>query len=180
MHAEKFIHAVKKIIALSTLRQLGVIIFTIRIQLPDLAFFHLITHALFKALLFICAGYLINIHHHSQDLRTIGNLAPQLPVISSTIVVSNFALCGIPFIAGFYSKDTIIEIFMSSNKNSAIILIFILATTLTSAYSTRFIIHLMLSPTRRPSIQCSYETPRQYAATIALASGAVIGGALIN
>lgn len=70
---------IKKIIALSTLSQLGVIIFRMGANLPNLAFFHLLTHALFKALLFICAGTLIHIHNHSQDLRYMGNIFPQLP-----------------------------------------------------------------------------------------------------
>jgi NADH-ubiquinone oxidoreductase chain 5 len=60
---------IKKIIALSTLRQLGLIIIRIGINIPKLAFFHIITHAIFKALLFICAGSFINYHHHTQDLR---------------------------------------------------------------------------------------------------------------
>jgi NADH-ubiquinone oxidoreductase chain 5 len=60
---------IKKIIALSTLRQLGLIIISLAINIPILAFFHIITHALFKALLFICAGSFINYHSHSQDLR---------------------------------------------------------------------------------------------------------------
>jgi len=60
---------IKKIIALSTLRQLGLIIIRIGLDMPNLAFFHIVTHALFKALLFICAGSFINYHHHTQDLR---------------------------------------------------------------------------------------------------------------
>jgi len=60
---------IKKIIALSTLSQLGLIIISIGIKIPNLAFFHIVTHAIFKALLFICAGSFINYHHHTQDLR---------------------------------------------------------------------------------------------------------------
>ena len=100
---------IKKIIALSTLRQLGVIITSLSLGFTNLTFFHLITHALFKALLFVCAGSIINLHHHSQDLRFIGNTRQQTPLLNSCIIIANLALSGSPFMAGFYSKDLIIE-----------------------------------------------------------------------
>lgn len=99
----------KKIIALSTLSQLGVIIASLGLGCVNLAFFHLITHALFKALLFICAGSIIHFHIHGQDLRTIGNLTRQLPFTISALLIANISLCGLPFISGFYSKDMILE-----------------------------------------------------------------------
>ena len=133
----------KKIIALSTLSQLGVIISRIALGLPILAFFHLITHALFKALLFICAGTLIHIHGHSQDIRHIGNIIAQIPLTSSTLIIANLALCGLPFIAGFYSKDLIIEITLFNPTNIVISSLYILATSLTAAYSIRFIINVL-------------------------------------
>jgi len=94
----------KRIIALSTLRQLGLIIITISIGLSSLAFFHLLTHALFKALLCMCAGGVIHSMGYSQDIRFIGGLSIYIPFNSSSLMVSNFALCGIPFLAGFYSR----------------------------------------------------------------------------
>ena len=100
----------KKIIALSTLSQLGVIITSLGLGLVSLTLFHLITHALFKALLFLCAGNIIHIHLHAQDLRSVGNLTKQLPLTSSCILIANLSLCGAPFLAGFYSKDIILEI----------------------------------------------------------------------
>merc|ERR1711893_215192 len=89
----------KKIIALSTLSQLGYIMIGIGLGSPDLAFFHLITHAMFKALLFICAGTLIHFHHHSQDLRRVGNLTSQIPLTTTCLITANAALCGFPFLA---------------------------------------------------------------------------------
>lgn len=171
---------IKKIIALSTLSQLGVIIFTISIALPSLAFFHLITHALFKALLFICAGYIINIHHHSQDLRTMGNIIIQIPITTASILIANFALCGAPFIAGFYSKDAIIENFSSTQQHPLISIIFMLATVLTTAYSTRFALYVLISPPFSPSSQYSYESLAEFYSTSILTLGAIGGGALIN
>lgn len=131
---------IKKIIALSTLSQLGVIIASLGLDLPNLAFFHLITHAIFKALLFICAGSLINLFSHAQDLRFIGSLTTQMPMLISSIIIANLALCGSPFLAGFYSKDLIIEIIIFNPRNIIIFLIFFAATALTSAYSIRFLI----------------------------------------
>jgi len=136
----------KKIIALSTLRQLGVIIGSLGLGIPDLAFFHLITHALFKALLFICGGTLIHFHHHGQDLRTIGNLAPQLPITIASLTLANLALCGAPFIAGFYSKDAILETTLISPTNILMIFIFFFATALTAAYSARLSLSALWAP----------------------------------
>lgn len=131
---------IKKIIALSTLSQLGVIILALSIGLPKLAFFHLITHALFKALLFICAGSIIHFHHHGQDLRTIGNLTTQLPFTITTLLIANISLCAMPFLAGFYSKDLILETALFSNTNLLFVALLFLATAFTSAYSLRILI----------------------------------------
>ena len=131
---------IKKIIALSTLRQLGIIITSIGLNLVDLAYFHILTHALFKALLFICAGTLIHFHLHSQDLRWIGNLANKLPITTACIVISNLALSGFPFIAGFYSKDAILEISLFRRYRRIIIILIFLSVGLTSFYSIRFIL----------------------------------------
>lgn len=133
----------KKIIALSTLRQLGVIIVRLGLNSPLLAFFHLLTHALFKALLFLCAGTLIHLHHHSQDLRYIGRLSFQIPSIISAIIISNLALCGTPFLAGFYSKDAILEYAVFNPSNLIIIFLFFLATGITVSYTVRFLISVI-------------------------------------
>jgi len=169
----------KKIIALSTLSQLGIIITSLALNLPILTFFHITTHALFKALLFIGAGTLINYHQHSQDLRWIGNLTNQIPITSSCITIANLALCGFPFIAGFYSKDFIIEIAIMSKINSIIILIIFLSIGLTAFYSIRFIIATIISPNQRPSwILITEETninnPLLILSFIATTSGAII------
>jgi NADH-ubiquinone oxidoreductase chain 5 len=100
----------KKVIALSTLSQLGMMIFAISLGLYEVAFFHLLSHALFKALLFLCAGVLIHGVGGTQDIRYFGALAKSYPFISVCLNLANFSLCGIPFIAGFYSKDLIIEL----------------------------------------------------------------------
>jgi NADH:ubiquinone oxidoreductase subunit 5 (subunit L)/multisubunit Na+/H+ antiporter MnhA subunit len=101
----------KRTIALSALRQLGLMIITISIGLSGFTFFRLLTHALFKALLFMCAGGVIHSMGDSQDIRFMGWLSIYIPFTSSSLMVSDFALCGTPFLAGFYSRDFILEIF---------------------------------------------------------------------
>jgi len=137
---------IKKIIALSTLSQLGLIILAIGINIPTLAFFHIVTHALFKALLFICAGSLINYHIHTQDLRWIGNTRLQIPIATTCITTANIALCGLPFISGFYSKDIIIEWAIHNPTNYIILYLSIIRIGVTRAYSLRFSISTLWSP----------------------------------
>nr|AQP28885.1 NADH dehydrogenase subunit 5 [Hospitalitermes hospitalis] len=125
------------IIALSTLSQLGLMIMTISIGLSGLAFFHLLTHALFSALLFMCAGGVIHSMGDSQDIRFMGGLSIYMPFTSSSLMVSNFALCGMPFLAGFYSKDFILEMFSMSYVNMFGIFLLFISTGLTVCYSFR-------------------------------------------
>ena len=169
----------KKIIALSTLRQLGIIIFSLGANIPWLAFFHISTHAIFKALLFICAGSIIHFHSHSQDLRWIGNITSQLPSITSCIIIANLALCGFPFTAGFYSKDLIIESASHFFINTPLLIISITRLALTSFYATRSI----LTPIRRPNNHMPftnlYEPIKITTPTTLLASIAILAGSLL-
>jgi len=128
----------KKIIALSTLRQLGFIIFRISQGIKMCGFFHLITHAIFKSLLFICAGAVIILRGHNQDIRNLpkfNNL-----IIQRCFVVASLALIRTPFLVGFYSKDLILEIlFQNQTKNWILIIVVFLRSWLTVAYSVRII-----------------------------------------
>ena len=171
----------KKIIALSTLSQLGVIISRIALNLPWLALFHLMTHALFKALLFICAGTIININIHSQDLRTVGSLYDQIPLSISCIIISKVALIGLPFMAGFYSKDLIIEITVFRRTNRLIIWLYCGATCLTAVYSSRFLFLLIWSP-QMYSVLHKVNDDDFYCTLpiILLRLGAICRGALFN
>merc|ERR1719308_596552 len=101
---------IKKVIALSTLRQLGVIIIILGIGNPILSFFHLISHAFFKAILFMCAGIIIHNIKDYQDIRKIGYRFFNMHFSISIIIIANISLCGLPFIRGFYSKDLILEV----------------------------------------------------------------------
>lgn len=100
---------IKKIVALSTLRQLGVIITAMGAGIYLLRFFHLLTHAFFKALLFIGAGNLIHSSERYQDLRVMGGRSEVIPYSKSIVIATSISLCGLPFMSAFYSKEIIIE-----------------------------------------------------------------------
>jgi len=100
----------KKVIALSTLRQLGLIMIVLGIGHFILTFFHLVIHAIFKSTLFIRRGFIIHNNQGSQDSRFLGNFGVRSPILGLVFCTTNLALCGFPFLAGFFSKDAIIEI----------------------------------------------------------------------
>nr|APX40116.1 NADH dehydrogenase subunit 5 [Sphaeroderma testaceum] len=127
----------KKIIALSTLSQLGLMMSILALGNFNLAFFHLLIHALFKALLFMCAGNIIHNLGNCQDIRYMGGLINQLPLTCTYFNICNWALCGVPFMSGFYSKDLIVEIMSFNILNIFIYLIFYISIGLTVSYSFR-------------------------------------------
>ncbi|MGB7817080.1 MAG: NADH-quinone oxidoreductase subunit L [Methylotenera sp.] len=106
---------IKRVVAYSTLSQLGYMTVALGASAYSVAIFHLMTHAFFKALLFLAAGSVIMGMHHDQDIRNMGNLKKYMPVTWITSLVGSLALIGTPFFAGFYSKDSIIEAAKFSN-----------------------------------------------------------------
>nr|YP_009045345.1 NADH dehydrogenase subunit 5 [Parasarpa dudu]AHA03696.1 NADH dehydrogenase subunit 5 [Parasarpa dudu] len=135
----------KKIIAFSTLSQLGLMMSILSMGFYDLAFFHLLTHAMFKALLFMCAGVIIHMMNNNQDIRMMGGLSFYIPLTSLCVNISNLALCGIPFLAGFYSKDMILEMVSMSNLNMLIFYLYYFSTGLTMFYTFRLLMYLMIN-----------------------------------
>nr|YP_006303214.1 NADH dehydrogenase subunit 5 [Nectonemertes cf. mirabilis HC-2011]ADZ05367.1 NADH dehydrogenase subunit 5 [Nectonemertes cf. mirabilis HC-2011] len=127
----------KKIIALSTLSQLSLMMVGISLGYPLFGLFHLFTHALFKALLFLCAGTLIHCFCHVQDLRFLGACWEGMPVVMVFLNISNLALCGFPFMAGFYSKDLILEYSLFLDINFFLFFFLFFSTLLTVSYSFR-------------------------------------------
>nr|YP_009503156.1 NADH dehydrogenase subunit 5 [Metopograpsus quadridentatus]AXA13758.1 NADH dehydrogenase subunit 5 [Metopograpsus quadridentatus]UBD09534.1 NADH dehydrogenase subunit 5 [Metopograpsus quadridentatus] len=136
-----FEYDLKKIIALSTLSQLGVMLSILALGYMDLSLFHLLSHALFKALLFMCAGVMIHTVGGYQDIRCMGGLVKFMPLSVSFMTVANLALCGFPFLAGFYSKDMILEVAFMSWINFIALILYILATGLTVSYTSRLIFY---------------------------------------
>nr|AND96714.1 NADH deshydrogenase subunit 5 [Digitonthophagus gazella] len=139
-----FEYDLKKIIALSTLSQLGLMMSILSLGEYNLAFFHLLTHALFKALLFMCAGCMIHNVGNCQDIRFMGGLVNLMPLTCSFFIISNMALCGLPFLSGFYSKDLILEIVSMNYLNIYIYLIFFISTGLTVSYTFRLIYYVLI------------------------------------
>jgi len=139
----------KKIIALSTLSQLGVIIITLSLGLWELAFFHLIRHALFKSLLFLCAGFYIHSSSDSQDIRFIGKLVHSYPLVNVYFIGCSLSLCGFPFLAGFYSKDLILERYFFSRMNFMMYVLLFMGTLLTIIYSMRLLFYIFINITSK-------------------------------
>nr|WIL79830.1 NADH dehydrogenase subunit 5 [Clerus klapperichi] len=134
----------KKIIALSTLSQLGLMLSILSLGEFKLAFFHLLIHALFKALLFMCAGNIIHVFNNCQDIRYMGGLVSFMPLTCSLMNISNLSLCGLPFMSGFYSKDLILEVMSMNYLNMYIYFIFYISVGLTVMYSFRLSYYLMI------------------------------------
>jgi NADH-ubiquinone oxidoreductase chain 5 len=107
---------------------LGLIIGVVSVGFAGLAFLHLLMHALFMALLFMCAGVVIHVMRNSQDIRFICNMSFQMPFTSVCLGVSRFALCGVPFLAGFYSRDLVLEMVSSGYVNLVGFLLFFVST----------------------------------------------------
>nr|YP_009484281.1 NADH dehydrogenase subunit 5 [Paratoxodera polyacantha]AVQ55070.1 NADH dehydrogenase subunit 5 [Paratoxodera polyacantha] len=176
-----FEYDLKKIIALSTLSQLGLMMSILSLGYSDLAFFHLLTHALFKALLFMCAGMVIHNVKNFQDIRFMGNLSIFMPLTSSCFMISNFALCGMPFLAGFYSKDMILEVVSLSNLNMFMYMLYFLSTGLTVCYSFRLFYYVLWGDFNMiPMYKLSEENWMMIYGMMGLMIFAVFGGSFLN
>nr|QUB01596.1 NADH dehydrogenase subunit 5 [Amblyomma maculatum] len=134
----------KKIIAFSTLSQLSMMMISLSIGLMEVAFFHLILHAIFKSMLFLCAGLIIHYLNGIQDIRMLGNFFNFSPMISSCMLISILSLIGFPFIGGFYSKDMIVEFFFFKMNNCMLLFFFFMGIMFTFLYCYRMIYILYL------------------------------------
>nr|YP_010046680.1 NADH dehydrogenase subunit 5 [Tripteroides tasmaniensis]QPJ78611.1 NADH dehydrogenase subunit 5 [Tripteroides tasmaniensis] len=171
----------KKIIALSTLSQLGLMMSILSIGYYKLAFFHLLTHALFKALLFMCAGVIIHNMKNIQDIRFMGNLGMSMPLTCSCFNIANLALCGMPFLAGFYSKDMILECVMLSNINFFSFFLFFFSTGLTVCYSFRLVYYSMTGDFNNSALNMLNDQGWTMTFSIfVLMIMAIIGGSMLN
>uniref|UniRef100_A0AAU7BAV1 NADH-ubiquinone oxidoreductase chain 5 n=1 Tax=Ceuthophilus sp. TaxID=3073481 RepID=A0AAU7BAV1_9ORTH len=176
-----FEYDLKSIIALSTLSQLGLMMSTLAMGFPKLAFFHLLTHALFKALLFMCAGAVIHNMKNLQDIRGMGGLIQQMPLTSICLNVSNLALCGMPFLAGFYSKDLILELVLLSNLNMISFILYFFSTGLTVCYSFRLVYYSMSGDSNFSSFHSlSDEGWIMLRGMLTLMFMAVVGGGMLS
>nr|YP_010363584.1 NADH dehydrogenase subunit 5 [Cephalallus oberthueri]UNZ12698.1 NADH dehydrogenase subunit 5 [Cephalallus oberthueri] len=147
----------KKIIALSTLSQLGLMMSILSLGSYKLAFFHLLIHALFKALLFMCAGNIIHNLNNCQDIRFMGSLSSQMPLTCTFFNICNFSLCGLPFFSGFYSKDLMVEVMSMQFLNIYIYMIFYISIGLTVCYSFRLMYYSLTGNFNFVSLNCLME-----------------------
>lgn len=152
-----FEYDLKKIIALSTLRQLGLIFTILSLGRVKLAFFHLLIHALFKALLFICAGNFIHLILNCQDIRYIGSLIFKSPLTVVYFNIRNLSLCGLPYFSGFYSKDLIIEFYSIINLNLFVYIIIFISLGITVSYRIRLLYYLIYSTLNFFRLNCISE-----------------------
>ncbi|HUO19410.1 MAG TPA: NADH-quinone oxidoreductase subunit L [Steroidobacteraceae bacterium] len=141
---------IKRVIAYSTLSQLGYMTVALGVSAYGAAIFHLMTHAFFKALLFLAAGSVIIGMHHEQDMRRMGGLARYMPITAVTCWIGALALIGTPFFSGFYSKDAIIEAVGESHRAGATIAYWcvLLGVFVTALYTFRMLFMTFHGPER--------------------------------
>lgn len=178
--AANYENDMKKVIALSTLRQLGVMIFRLSIGAVFVCLFHLYTHALFKALLFLRAGSIIHSRGHNQDIRFLGSSWVQLPFTTVCLNLASLSLCGAPFLRGYYSKDLILELRLYSPVSIMLICVMILATGLTAAYSCRLSFSCMWNVRGGVRYHSKEEDNFVVSSIVLLSLLAIIGGAAIQ
>nr|YP_009460051.1 NADH dehydrogenase subunit 5 [Auriculastra duplicata]AUT77314.1 NADH dehydrogenase subunit 5 [Auriculastra duplicata] len=176
--AATFENDIKKIIALSTLSQLGVMVFSLGLGFPGLALFHLYTHALFKALLFLAAGAILLTSFGAQDIRLLGGVGLKMPLAMVLFNISSLCLIGAPFLSAFYSKHLILEKMFLSGLNLIAGILMLFATAMTAKYVSRTLKAVVwgkvVMPAVSPPLSLAVSGPM-----ITLGIGAIAGGKLL-
>lgn len=174
---------IKRVIAYSTCSQLGYMFMAIGLSAYNGALFHLITHAFFKALLFLGAGAVIHALSDEQDMRHMGGLRRSIPVTYTVMIIGSLALCGIPFFAGYFSKDYILEIALlnSSWVGQGVYFLGISAAVLTAFYSWRLLFLTFHGQSRANELVMSHVHEPGYSMLFplfVLVFGSIFGGYL--
>jgi len=172
----------KKIVALSTLSQLGIIFVRLGRGLKMVGFYHLLVHAYFKALLFVSVGNIIHLSDDYQDLRKIRSYENNLSLTLTMCVFANLSLVGVPFMRGFLSKDLLLERIIRANRIRMVSFwLFFMRCILTRAYTARFLYSTVMSLKKRQSFVFKFKEDRSFAGTsLFLWALRVSGGALLG
>jgi NADH-quinone oxidoreductase subunit L len=149
---------IKRILAYSTISQLGYMVMAVGLASNEAAMFHLFTHAFFKALLFLAAGSVIVSLHHEQNIWEMGGLAPKLKITFATFAAGALALIGCPPFSGFFSKDAILA--LAYQHNTPIFIIGLTTAFLTAFYVSRAVVVVFLGKSRSDVARVGKESPR--------------------
>nr|YP_010958758.1 NADH dehydrogenase subunit 5 [Lima vulgaris]WNB40318.1 NADH dehydrogenase subunit 5 [Lima vulgaris] len=169
----------KKVVALSTLSQLGFMMFAISVGQPLVALAHLFIHALFKSMLFISLGGVIAASGHEQDLRRLGGLWSWMPGLCASSQVAIIALCGLPFLSGFYSKECILEAAIVEPVSGVMALGMGLSALLTGMYGSRFLYMIVWGEDSGAPVKECLNESLLIVAQAPLLAGAVGGGRVL-
>ncbi len=148
---------IKRILAYSTLSQLGYMVMAVGVAKPGAAMFHLTTHAFFKALLFLGAGSVIHACHHEQNIWRMGGLKDKLPATYKTFLIGTLALCGLPGFSGFYSKDAVLA--AAADRSALLFIVGVLVAFLTTFYMSRLFLVAFLGEARSKDASHAHESP---------------------
>jgi NADH-quinone oxidoreductase subunit L len=149
---------IKRILAYSTLSQLGYMVMAVGLHGPTPAMYHLTTHAFFKALLFLGAGSVILGLHHEQDIWRMGGLRKKMPVTFWTFIVGTLALSGLPPFSGFYSKDSILA--LAAEHNLGLLMVGVIVAALTPFYMFRLVCVAFLGTPKSDAAGHAHESPQ--------------------
>uniref|UniRef100_UPI0031F3BC02 NADH dehydrogenase subunit 5 n=1 Tax=Yangiella montana TaxID=3141511 RepID=UPI0031F3BC02 len=170
----------KKIIALSTLSQLGLMMMVLFMGDSLISFFHLLNHAFFKSLLFLCAGLIIHCIGDSQDIRYLGYSISYLPVTCACFCISSLSLCGVPYLTGFYSKHCIMSLLFSVNWDFFLGLVFLVSMVTTIIYSTRLVYYCFSGRVGTFSLNCYFEDKLMAFSMLFLSTMSIVGGSVLH
>nr|NP_008442.1 NADH dehydrogenase subunit 5 [Pelomedusa subrufa]O79678.1 RecName: Full=NADH-ubiquinone oxidoreductase chain 5; AltName: Full=NADH dehydrogenase subunit 5 [Pelomedusa subrufa]AAD05058.1 NADH dehydrogenase subunit 5 [Pelomedusa subrufa] len=170
----------KKIIAFSTLSQLGFMMATVGLNHPNLAFMHLCMHAFFKAMMFLCAGSISHALFGEQDIRKMSGMIKVTPITASCFTLSTLALAGFPFLTGFFSKDLIIETILLSKINMLWATMLLISTMFTAIYSLRMTLRILTGTPWYNDLLTYEENPTCTKPIMKLALASIVTGSLFS